>query len=324
MTPLPQDNPITSDRLLATMQKMRALVEPETHVPDAEPVDWVVPHRLNSDGREALMLFGVKLAACLEKALNTLAAVTFDVRAEGIYERCAGQLYSEVIQQQPQAYYLPVTQPGKGQVGFIRLPFDTAALLVGCMLRDPDSQIGQDGQMTSLGESILLDAAVTLTEAMAGGFAEYGCPPVEKTDRIVYMDWPVRFCDLEDMCEFRFEAAGQSAKMTLSLTVLDEVIADIARIKGPFKQSADTTQDAARILKRMHDAPMQVTALLSSALMALRDILSLEEGDVVILDRSITESLDVHVNGQHCFCGWPAAHRGRLALQMADEKVPDM
>ncbi len=324
MTPMPQDNPITSDRLLATMQKMRELVEPETNVPDAEPVDWVVPHRLNSDSREALMLFGVKLAACLEKVLNTLAGTAFDVRAEGIYEHCAGQVYNRTVHEQPKIYYLPVTQPGKGQVGFISLPFDTAVLLVGCMLRDPDSQIGETGHMTSLGESILLDATATLAEAMAGGFAEYGCPPVEKTDRIVYMDWPVRFNDLEDMCEFRFEAAGQSAKMTLSLTVLDEVIADIARIEGPFKQSAEKKQDAARILKRMHDAPMQVTALLSSALMALRDILSLEEGDVVILDRSITEPLDVRVNGQQCFCGWPAAHSGRMALQMADEKVRDM
>ena len=321
MSQLQADNPIASRQLIGAMQKMRSLVEPESHIPDAEPVNWYVPHRLSRDSRELLMLFSVKLAAFIEKSLHTLAAMTFDVRAEGVYEHCARQLYTEAVQQQIKAYYMPVSQAGKGVTGFVRFPVETASLLVGCMLRDPESQVGENGRMTSLGESILLDAAATLVGSIANGFKEQGTASVEKTDRVVYADWPVRFCDLEDMCEFRFEAVSESAKMTMSLFVLDEVIAEMAQLEGPFKQANEKNQDGARVIKRMHEAPMQMTALLSSALMTLRDILSLEEGDVVILDRKITEPMDVLVNGQACFCGWPATSAGRLALQVCDDKV---
>ncbi|NLK41987.1 MAG: FliM/FliN family flagellar motor switch protein [Planctomycetes bacterium] len=320
MTQMRKPNTMAGTQLLELMQRMRSLVEPDTHIPDADPVDWHVPHRLNRTSREELMLFSVKLAGHLEKCLHTLSGMPFEVRAEGVYERYADQLHAHVVQKQPQTYYLPVTQSNKGHAGFISLPFETAALLVGCMLRDPDSQIGQNGQMTSLAESILQDAASSLAEALAAGFEEYGCTPIQKSTQIIYRDWPVVFHDVDDVCEFRFEAVSGQAKLTISLTVLDEVIADIARIEGPFKRAEDKKGDPEQVVRQMHEAPLRVTALLSSALMTLKDILALEEGDVVILDRKITEPVDILVNERPCFCGWPARHGKRLALLIAGEK----
>jgi len=324
MTQTPQDNPMAGRHLLDLMQTMRSLVEPDTHRPDAEAVDWYIPHRLNSESRESLMLFSVKLAGYLEKSLHTLAGATFDVRAEGLYERYADQLYTHVMQEQPKTYYMPVLQPNKGPVGFISLPFETATRLVGFMLRDPESQIGDNGQMTSLAESILLDATSALAEALTEGFNEYGRIPIQKSNQIIYSDWPVRFHDLDDMCEFRFEAVSGQAKLTISLTVVDEVIAEIAQINGPFSRAEEKKASPDHIVRQMHEAPMRITALLSSALMTLKDILSLEEGDVVVLDRRITEPADVLINGRTTFSAWPAKADGRRALLISGEKVPGL
>ncbi|NLW84150.1 MAG: FliM/FliN family flagellar motor switch protein [Phycisphaerae bacterium] len=311
---------MTQDTLIKAMQAMRALVEPEGPAPEVETVDWRIPHRFSQESAISLKSLAAKLAGHLEKCLDNLSGQPFEMTVEGIHERYAEQLYLHVSQQQPPMYYLPLTQAGKGHIGFIRLPFETAAILVGCMLRDPDAEIGKDGQMSSLAESILTDAAAGLADAVAKGFDEYGVGTIDKAERLVYLDWPVRFRDLEDLCEFEFKAVCEQVTLNVTLTVMDEVIAEIAQLKGPFGRAEEKNEQSDRIVKRMHDAPMAVAALLSSGLMALNTMLTLETGDVVILDRKITEPIDVLVNGQPCLRAWPAAHDGRCAMLIADEQ----
>jgi len=266
------------------------------------------------------MMLAAKLAGQIEKCLGSLSGQTFVTTAEGFHERYADRLCMHVTRQQPKTYYLPLTQANKGHIGFISLPFETAAILVGCMLRDPEAQIGKDGQMSSLAESILTDAFAALADAVAEGFSEYGQKDIDKDERLVYIDWPVRFRDLEDLCEFEFKAVCDNVTLTMTLTLLDETIADIAQIKGPFGRAEEKREESSRIAKCMNEATMGVTALLSASLITLNDILSLEENDVVVLDRKITEPIDVLINGRTCFCAWPTSHRGRRALLIADER----
>jgi flagellar motor switch protein FliM len=320
MSQLHADIPVTRQLLLDAMRKMRSLVEPESPAPEAALVDWRIPRRLHAGSVEQLKLLAAKLAASLEKSLNNVSGQAFEVTAEDVKERYANHLFEHVMQDKPKVYYLPLIQAAKSHAGFISLPFETAAVLVGCMLRDPEAQIGKEGQMSSLAESILTDAAIALAEALTAGFKEYGLAALDKTDQLVYIDWPVRFHDLEDMCEFHFKAVCGKTTLTLTLSVLDEIIADIAQIKGPFGKPEEKKGNSDRIAKQMHNASMGVTALLSTSLMTLNDILTLEEGDVVILDRKTGDPVDVLINGQPCFCAWPVACTGRRALLVADEK----
>jgi flagellar motor switch/type III secretory pathway protein FliN len=321
MSPSLHDKPMTRQNLLGLMRKMRSLAEPETTAPASEIVDWHVPHRFSQESADQLRLFSVKLAGHLESCLQLVSGQPFEVKPQGLCEQYAGQMSARVVQEQPKVYYLPVTQPGKGHVGFVAIPFETASMLVGCMLRDPEAQIGADGQMSSLAESILLDAAISLAEALAEGLKEFGQAVIEKTEQLIFRDWPVRFHELEDCCEFRFEATFGSTKLMLTLVLLDEVIADIAQIKGPFGRAEEKKEHSERIVKQMRETPMQVTALLSSSLITLNDLLTLETGDIIMLDRKICEPVDVLVNGQPCFCAWPALHAGCRAVVVADEKA---
>lgn len=314
------DKPTTRKNLLETMRQMRSLVDTEDPSPVAEAVDWSIPHRFRQEAIDSLTLFASKLTGHLENTVAVLSGQPFKLTVEGVREQYAEWLYDQVILEHPKTYYLPLTQTGKGHIGFISLPIETAAILVGCMLRDPETQISRDGQMSSLAESILMDAAAAIAEAIDKGFSEHGKTGIEKTERLVYGDWPVRFHNLEDLCRFEFKAACGKTELSITLTLLDEIIADIAQIDGPFGRIEDKKDNSDRIAKRMYEAPMSVTALLSSSLMTLNDILTLEEGDVVMLDRKVTEPIDVKINGQSCFCAWPAAHAGRRALLVADEK----
>ncbi len=315
------DNPTLRRQLLSGMQRLRSLVEPEGAALPCDPVDWRQPHRLNTASAELLRLFAAKLAMGLTKGLEALTGQPFNASVVSLCERYAASLYEQVEQERPTQYYLPLTAAGgKGHVGFLRMSLETAGLLVGYVLRDPEAQIGKSERISPLGETILLDAVAALADALEAGFAEYGQARLEKTEHLIYRDWPVRFNDLEDLCEFNFCAVCGQAELSITLILLDEIVAPIVGLTGPFGRAEEKKDNPDRIVKRMYDAPMTVAALLSDTLMTLNDVMTLAAGDVIVLDRKITEPLDVQVNGQRCFTAWPAVVNGRYALAAAETK----
>lgn len=322
MIAVQDSNPNVRRQLLGSMQALRSLVEPEGAVPPCETVDWRHPHRLNADAVERLRLFSAKLAVGLQAAFDSLTGQPFTVATEPVKERYAVELYQQVEQERPQTYYLPVTAAaGKGHIGFLQVSLETAGRLVGYVLRDPEAELGKDERLSPLGETILQDAMGSLADALAAGFAEYGQSRLEKTDALIYRNWPVRFSDLEDLCRFDFNAGCGQVVLPVTLIVMDEVIAGIAGLTPPFGRTEDKKENPERIVKRMYESPMEVTAMLSRSLMTLNDIMTLSAGDVVVLERKITEPLEIQVNGQPCFTAWPAAFDGRYALSVAETKT---
>jgi len=322
MSAVLNSNPMFRRQLLSSMQALRSLVEPEGNPPPCEAVEWRIPHRLNAEAVERLRLFSAKLATGLQTAFDTLTGQPFTVAAEPVKERYAVELYRQVEQERPNNYYLPITAAaGKGHVGFMQVSLEAAGQLVGYVLRDPEAGLGKDERLSPLGETILQDALGSLADALAAGFAEYGQSRVEKTDALIYCDWPVRFSDLEDLCRFDFAAGCGQSVLTITLVVMDEVVAGIAGLTPPFGRIEDKKENPDRIVKRMHESPMEVTAMLSRSLMTLNDMMTLSVGDVVVLERKITEPLDIFVNGQPCFTAWPAACDGRYALSVAETKI---
>lgn len=317
-----QDNPALRRQLLGSMQALRSRVEPEGEAPSCAAVDWRIPHRLNADRAEWLRLFSAKLAVGLQKAFDALTGQPFTVAAEPAQERYAVELYKQVEQERPKMYYLPVTAAaGKGTLGFLQVTLETAGRLVGYVLRDPEAELGKEERLSPLGETILLDTLSTLADALTAGFAEYGQSKLEKTDALIYRDWPVRFSDLEDLCQFDFTAGCGQTMLPMTLIVMDEVVAGTAGLTPPFGRAEDKKETPDRIVKRMYESPMDVTAMLSRSLMTLNDIMTLSVGDVVVLERKITEPLDIQVNNQPCFTAWPAVSDGRYALSVAETKI---
>lgn len=306
---------VNPKNLFDLINRMRSLVPAEGPQPACSEVVWTEPHHYSSEQREQLAVIGDKLAVCLQKTLQFYCDENFAVQHDGISEHFAGFLAADIKPSKKNWYFLTLMATDKSHAGFLEMSFESACLLIGQMLRDPEAQIGQAGELSALEESILLDIVQSLTEAIIDESAMYQVKML-RADQLVLGDWPVRFRELEDMIRFSFTAECGKAKMAMAYCFRDEMFDPAVGIQPVVYTADELKKFPDRVIGRMQDAAMEVTAQLSSAMMTFNDMLTLEKGDVIVLGRKTDTPIDVLVNGQMCFKAWPAQHAGRAAVQM--------
>jgi len=80
---------------------------------------------------------------------------------------------------------------------------------------------------------------------------------------------------------------------------------------------AHTAQDPTR-LAALYDIPVNITIVLGRAQIEVTDLLALEKGDVVELDRKVGEAIDLLVNNRLVARGEVVLVEGRLGITMTE------
>lgn len=75
-----------------------------------------------------------------------------------------------------------------------------------------------------------------------------------------------------------------------------------------------TAQD----LEAIFDVPVTVSAILGRSLMDVSELLNMEEGSVISLDRKVGEAIDIYVNNRHVARGEVVMTEGRLGVTMTE------
>jgi flagellar motor switch protein FliM len=242
-----------------------------------------------------------------------------EVKPAAVTEHYASVLAEQIDRDSSNHYFLPLSMSGKKGVGFVGLPFETCTRLIAQTLRDPEGQIGEEDRLSALEKSILGDILSAVTDSLREGFSVYGEIVLEKGDTIVHGEWPLPFQQLEDMCQISFQAGDAETRLDISLYLLDEVVDSVAGVPTVRTTPQQRHKMPEQVIECMADAVMEASVWLSPSMMAFQDILTLEKGDFVLLDHSITTPLDVQINGQACFKAWPAQSAGRGAIVLIEQ-----
>ncbi|PCI85643.1 MAG: flagellar motor switch protein FliN [Hyphomicrobiales bacterium] len=75
-----------------------------------------------------------------------------------------------------------------------------------------------------------------------------------------------------------------------------------------------TAQD----LEAVFDVPVTVSAILGRSLMDVSELLSMDEGSIIPLDRKVGEAIDIYVNNRHIARGEVVMTEGRLGVTMTE------
>ncbi|MDH4201297.1 MAG: FliM/FliN family flagellar motor C-terminal domain-containing protein [Phycisphaerae bacterium] len=302
------------EKLINLMNRMRSQVPPEPPAADCSEVSWTVPHRFGAAAMKRMTDFADVLAGFMQRTLHFLCGSDVEVKPAAVTEHYASVLAEQIDHDSSNHYFLPLLMPGKKPVGFVGLPFETCTRLIAQTLRDPEGQIGEEDRLSALEKSILEDIFSAVTDSLCEGFSVYGEIVLEKADTMVHGRWPLPFQQLEDMCQISFQAGDTETRLDISLYLLDEVVDSIAGVPTVRTTPQERQKMPEQVIECMADAVMETSVWLCPSMMAFQDILTLEKGDFVLLDHSITTPLDVQVNGQVCFKAWPAQSAGRGAI----------
>lgn len=123
------------------------------------------------------------------------------------------------------------------------------------------------------------------------------------------LDGPPEVDDAAAMCVLEF-AAGEDGETVFALAV------DSDAIEAAGGGDPDRARDTERIRSCIHRVPVRTSAWLGEARLPVRDILSLQPGDVVLLDGGAARPLDLKAAGRTILRGAPVRCGGRYALRV--------
>jgi len=314
-----EDKSLTRDKLRQLITSARKQVQPEQEQPDAAEYDWQQPHHFSPDQLVALDTFAKKLAEQIAKTLDALCQSEFEVTVTSITQHFACTIAANVSIEQPEHYFPPFASAdnNKDQCGFISISPETAMALVGHMLRDPDIGARKEKKLSELEESILMDVNIAIVDALNTTFDKNAGPAVQSSKQLVKGKWPLEIKDLDDFTSIALTANHPDGNIEIVFTILSDIIEPILGTKAKPEKTLTTQQIHDMIMQNMHDAPIQVVARFSSALMSLGDVMNLCVGDLLLLEKNVNEPIELLLNNRPSLRAYPAASAGKYAVVIA-------
>ena len=283
---------------------------------DVEEYDWLKPYHFNPEQLAMLDVFGKKIESFLTETFTNHCQGEFNTEISSITQQFAHTLAEITPTERQNNFFLPFTFEDK-ICGFLNIPAQSAVSLVGHMLRDFDNAGEPDRKLSQLEETILLDIAAVIVEALGEAFKDNTDTTVHPANYLVKGEWPLRDADTEHLTTIAFAVEHAQAAIEAEFTILSGALEPIAGIKPKPGPEPSPQALSNMIMQHMHKVPIDVDAQLCSASISLDDVMSLAVGDVVLLDKKTANPLDLLLNHRKCFQAYPATSLGRYAIVVA-------
>lgn len=283
---------------------------------DPESVDLLASDRYLQLMIPALSVGYVRLAEALRKVLTSVLRAKVEVRDEPA-EIMTGRGLSRVAETASALLALRTSVDGQDR-GYSLLALDSRVTfglierLFGGSNEAP--AVVSDRCLTALERRVLQHALAPVVECVnanlepAGVFALEGRAVESKLDLIPGFTPDTTVLHIP----FTMTLEDQLASISLAFpaTVLEPLR---GRLCAPM---AETAPDASAMSTVVSNTPVRMSVELGSAKMRLRDVLSLEPGSIIRLDRHPKEELPVRIESLTKFHGLPMHDDGALAIEI--------
>ncbi len=282
---------------------------------EATEYNWNKPHCFDRKQFNKLDNFTKKVAKAMTVKFVDFCHSEFDVTVVSTKQHFATKLVDQAMESRQDDYYLAFGTDQDHPCGLISIPIKTAFIWATQLLGDPESEENSGRDLSQLEESLLLDLLSALIEAFSQNIGDF-----QPAKNIVRGLFPLELKGTEELCKITLDVkkknqeSGSEAYILVLCSKLESVVGKAAETVGGF--SAEDTSKA--ILGHIQQMPVCITAQLASTVLTLEEIMSLEVGDILLLDKKVNESIELVVSGQTAFRGRPAKSAGKHAVLITE------
>ncbi len=281
---------------------------------EATEYNWNQPHYFDTK-QYKLDNFTKKVAKAMTVKFADFCHSEFDVTVVSTKQHFAAEFVGQAMESGQNDYYLAFGTDQEHPCGLISIPIKTAFIWATQLLGDPELEENSGRDLSQLEESLLLDLLSALIEAFSQNIWDF-----QPAKNIVRGLFPFELKGTEELCEITLDIkkknqeSGSEAYILILGSKLESVVGKAAETVGGF--SAEDISKA--ILGHMQQIPICITAQLASTVLTLEEIMSLEVGDILLLDKKVNESIELVVSGQTAFRGRPAKSEGKHAVLITE------
>ena len=281
----------------------------------ATEYNWNQPHYFDRKQLNRLDEFTKKVARAMTVKFVDFCHTEFDVTVVSTMQHFAAELIDQAMESGQDDYYLAFGTDPDHPCGLISIPIQTAFIWATQLLGDPESEEDSGRDLSQLEESLLLDLLSALIEAFSQKIWVF-----QPAKNIVRRLFPLELKGTEELCKIIFDVRktdhekGSEAYILILCSKLETAVGKAEQTVGEF--SADDISKA--ILGHMQQMPVCITAQLASTVLTLEEIMSLEVGDILLLDKKVNEPIELITSGRTALLGRPAKSAGKHAVVITE------
>jgi len=284
---------------------------------EATEYNWRQPHYFAHNQLDKLDDFTKNLAMVMAEKLANFCRSELDVTVVSTTQHFAVELLDQASDSGQNDYYLAFGTDQEHPCGLIRVPAKTAFIWATKLLGDTESKEDSKADLSQLEESLLLD----ITSVIVKAFSEiYGDSVFQPAKSIVKRLWPLELKGTEELCKITLQIkeshqeSSSEVHIIILCSTLEPVVGKAEQAVGKF--SAEDISKA--ILGCLQQMSVSITAQLASTALSLEEIMSLEVDDILLLDKGISEPVELIVNGRAILHGRPAKSAGKYAVVITE------
>jgi flagellar motor switch protein FliM len=277
--------------------------------------DLETPSRIPRSALEAVMLRYEQAAKAMESDLSTL--LNNEVRiALGSFEQIRfGALRDNLAE--PAVCFVVDLAPLR-EPGFLTLDYSVVFAAIDRLLGGTGDGAGEPRELTTTELAVLEDFIRPILNAHAFAWQPYTSirPKVSRAAFVPRYVRDLRSEDIMLLARYRFggEEGGPELGFAVPLSGLEPHLQHEPRPVVPAVNRAALEKDLARNLSGV---AVRMSVRVGATRVKLRDVLGLQKGDVVVLDRQINEACELMVEGEPKFAGYLGHHNGSFTWKMA-------
>jgi flagellar motor switch protein FliM len=302
-------------RLLATVGSGETRTEAPVEVTQR---DWRSPHYFNEEQYNRLAAVMSQIAAAIGARLTHFFCCDLGVAPSSILQRFASCVSDLGIDEKTRCLTFG---PAKDKpCGFLSFSAETARRCVTRLLGDSESDADPNRPLSSLEESLLGDLATAAMDAFLSPLLAH--QDLRPGDRVVKGHPEIKFEPAQEVCAVTFTVTGSGSNEGDRMLFLSPC-GILAPLVGKMQQSVrqSSSEELSRtLMEHVQQMPVTITARLGSTRVSFADIVELGRDDILLLDRSPHESIELLLGDRVIVRGRPVKageKRAVLVTEMA-------
>ncbi len=310
------------DALLSDIESGEALPEIETPVSKKKQVnvyDFRHPNLVSKEHLRILQMIHERFAKHLESYLITKLRSLVDAKLIAVDQ----VTYSEFMLSMgdPSCIYVVNIKNLHGDA-ILEITLPLVFHIIDRLFGGEGKEYENLRELTLIEQKVVQKVAEDFTEALAKAWE-----PVVPLDASIgfYQSRPsfIQIAALEEMVisislEINVQDTTGFVNICIPFQMLEDLLPQLTSKQMVRSRVKKTEEDKFFIQKRIKQATIPVHVELGRKQITLRDLVSLEEGDILKLDQSVDDGLLIYVNDVPRFKGIPGVYRRRLSVKVVD------
>ncbi|MHC4203462.1 MAG: FliM/FliN family flagellar motor switch protein [Planctomycetota bacterium] len=310
-------NSLSNDKIKQLLMAVGS--EPMEEAPvEAKEYNWLEPHYFNSEQLIKLGYFTDAAAEAMAQEFSRFCRSEFNMTVASTTQHYVHKFLSTISDSEQKNYYVPFGADQEPMCGLVGLSEQAALNWAIQLLGDSESEKGPERDLTQLEESLLLDLASTLIELFSDLDESFD---FHSAKSLVKEQWPLEMERTKELCKISFnvEKTGSKESFELYFLILCSELGPVAGKTEEDFEEFSAGEVSKRILGHVQEIPLIITGQLASTLLPFEEIMDLQVNDLLLLDKSIDQPMELIVDGRTIFYGHPVKSEGKYAVKITNQ-----